>query len=119
MANAEGPTATIVVELAWSPAPREMRTLTLRLPAQATVADALHASGWPELQAVRAGGELVTAVWGHARSLAHRLHDGDRVEVLRPLKIAPMEARRARFEAAGGVKELRKRRQEKQPLKGR
>jgi putative ubiquitin-RnfH superfamily antitoxin RatB of RatAB toxin-antitoxin module len=119
MANADDGGPTIVVELAFSPAPREFRTTSLRLPAGATVADALRASGWPELADAVPGGGLVTAVWGHARPLAGLLRDGDRVEVLRPLKVAPMEARRARYEAAGGVEALRKRKQEMQPVKRR
>jgi putative ubiquitin-RnfH superfamily antitoxin RatB of RatAB toxin-antitoxin module len=126
MANADtsrpaapGETATIAVELAWSPAPRETRVLALRLPAGATIADALRASGWPELRAVEEGGELVAAVWGRARPAGHPLADGDRVEVLRPLTVAPMEARRARFEAAGGVKALRRRKHAAQAAKAR
>jgi putative ubiquitin-RnfH superfamily antitoxin RatB of RatAB toxin-antitoxin module len=117
MANADDGGPTIAVEIAFSPGPRDMRIAALRLPAGATIADALRASGWPELADAGAGTGLVTAVWGQARPLATRLHAGDRVEVLRPLKVAPMEARRARYEAAGGEKALRKRRQAQQPVK--
>ena len=119
MASAESGAATIAVELAWSPAPREMRTLQLRLPAGATIADALRASGWPELRAVEEGGGLAVAVWGRAQPADHPLADGDRVEVLRALEVAPMDARRARFEAAGGVKALRKRKHAAQAAKAR
>jgi len=119
MASADDGGPTIAVELAFSPAPREMRTASLRLPAGSTIADALRASGWPELAQAGEGGELVTAVWGQARSLKAVVRDGDRIEVLRPLKVAPMEARRARYEAAGGVKALRKRKQAMQPVKAR
>ena len=120
-AGGSGGEATLAVEVAWSPGPRDVRRVALRLPPGATVRDALRATGWPELLAViaRPGSDLVTAVWGQARGPAHRLREGDRVEVLRVLKIDPMQARRARFEAAGGVKELRRRRQELQPKKGR
>jgi sulfur carrier protein len=119
MANADRGAPTIVVELAFSPAPREVRAASLQLPAGATVGDALRACGWPELAGAGSGSELVTAVWGQARPLSTPLHDGDRVEVLRPLKVAPMEARRARYEAAGGVQALRKRKQAMQPVKAR
>jgi putative ubiquitin-RnfH superfamily antitoxin RatB of RatAB toxin-antitoxin module len=119
MANADDSGLTIAVELAFSPAPREMRTASLRLPAGSTIADALRASGWPELAQGGEGGELVTAVWGQARSLKATVRDGDRIEVLRPLKVAPMDARRARYEAAGGVKALRRRKQAMQPVKAR
>ena len=45
MVNAESLADGIAVELAWSPAPREWRQLPLRLPAGATVGDALAAAG--------------------------------------------------------------------------
>ena len=117
MANADAGGPGITVEVAFSPAPREMRTASLRLPPGATVADALRASGWPEVAPNDGEGDLVVAVWGQARPLGAVLHDGDRVEILRPLKVAPMDARRARYEAAGGVKSLRKRKQAMQPVK--
>ena len=105
----------IAVEVAWSPAPREMRRVCLTLPVGASIADALRATGWDVL-ALAAGNDealasagLSAAVWSHARPLATPLRDGDRVEVLRVLTIAPMEARRARYAAAGGVKALRRR----------
>jgi putative ubiquitin-RnfH superfamily antitoxin RatB of RatAB toxin-antitoxin module len=117
MANAE---ATIAVEVAWSPEPRRMRTTALRLPCGATVAQALRATGWPELaeaadsDAALAAAGLAVAVWARGRALDAALRDGDRVEVLRALTIAPMDARRARYEAAGGIKALRRRKLEAQ-----
>lgn len=105
----------ISVDLAWSPAPREMRRVALSLPAGASIADALRATGWDALaqaagsDAALASAGLSAAVWSRARPLATPLRDGDRVELLRVLTIAPMEARRARYEAAGGVKALRRR----------
>jgi putative ubiquitin-RnfH superfamily antitoxin RatB of RatAB toxin-antitoxin module len=101
--NAEAP-ATIAVSVAWSPAARAMQQAALRLPAGATVADALAATGWtlPE-------GGWTAAVGSRTRDLAHALRDGDRVEVLRDLQVDPMVARRARFDAAGGIDALRQR----------
>ena len=103
------------VEVVWSPAPREMLRASLKLAAGSSVADALRATGWDAL-AIAAGGDaalvsagLSAAIWGKASPLGTPLRDGDRVEVLRALTIAPMEARRARYDAAGGVKALRKR----------
>ena len=109
------PTGLLNVEVAWSPAPREMRTVSLQLLAGATLADALLATGWAEVDAARHGEDafgqacLAAAVWGVSRPLAHALRDGDRVEVLRALPIDPMDARRVRYRAAGGVKALRER----------
>jgi len=60
------------------------------LPEGATVEDALKASGWG-LEAF-AG----VAIFGERVERDVRLHDGDRVELLRPLLIDPKDARRLR-----------------------
>lgn len=69
----------------------------LLLPATATVADAIEASGVrrqvPELAA---GAEPAVGVFGRLRSPADVLHDGDRVEIYRALTIDPKQARRVR-----------------------
>jgi putative ubiquitin-RnfH superfamily antitoxin RatB of RatAB toxin-antitoxin module len=107
--------AEITVLVVWSPSARETLSATLRLPAEATLADALAAAGWPALasaaqgDAAFAAAGLSASVWSKARPLAHALRDGDRVEVLRDLQIDPMTARRVRFEAAGGIDALRRR----------
>ena len=107
--------ADIAVLVVWSPSPRETLSVTLKLPAQSTIADALAAATWPALESAARGDAafaaagLSTAVWSKARPLAHVLRDGDRVEVLRDLQIDPMTARRVRFEAAGGIDALRRR----------
>jgi uncharacterized protein len=59
----------------------------IRLPDGATVRDALAASG---LKGNQAG------IFGTRVTLDTRLADGDRVEVYRPLRVDPKEARRAR-----------------------
>ena len=107
--------AEIAVLVVWSPSARATDSVTLRLPPQASVAEAIAATGWPALasaaqgDAAFAAAGLSCAVWGKARPLGHPLRDGDRVEVLRDLQIDPMTARRVRFEAAGGVDALRQR----------
>ena len=87
------------IELAWSAGPRQVRTAVLTLPAGSTVADALRGSGWVDgdgpLDAWRCG------VWGRVQALDHTLRDGDRVEVYRPLKVDPKEARRLRYKKQG------------------
>jgi putative ubiquitin-RnfH superfamily antitoxin RatB of RatAB toxin-antitoxin module len=120
MASAEA-AMEIEVEVAWSPAPRDVRIARVRLPAGATVADAVRASGWPEVQSVIAdpASPLVMAVWGRACEGTRALREGDRVEILRVLSIDPMEARRERYEAAGGAPALRRKRKALQPRKGR
>jgi len=88
------------IELAWSVGPRQVRTAVLTLPAGSTVADALRGSGWVDgdglFDAWRCG------VWGRVQPVDHALRDGDRVEVYRPLKVDPKEARRLRYKKQGG-----------------
>jgi len=92
--------ADLRIELAWSPAPREVLTLALVLPPGSTVADALRASGWLEahglaLEALRCG------IWGRLQTPEHALRDGDRIELYRPLIVDPKEARRLRYKKQG------------------
>jgi putative ubiquitin-RnfH superfamily antitoxin RatB of RatAB toxin-antitoxin module len=113
--SAEAAPAGIAVEVVWSPASRETCASALRLPPGATVADALVASGIAALAAAGQGEQawaatgLSAAVWSRARPLDHPLREGDRVEVLRGLLVDPMDARRTRYQEAGGVDALRKR----------
>ena len=70
--------------------PRRYEQVHVMLPAGATVEDALKASGW--LLEDVAG----VAIFGERVERDARLHDGDRVELLRPLLIDPKDARRRR-----------------------
>lgn len=93
MDSAEPP---LRVELAFSPAARQVRCARLVLPAGSTVADALRASGW----AAEYGLPVETmscGVWGKVQPLDKPLRDGDRVEIYRPLTVDPKEARRLRY----------------------
>ena len=88
--------AMLRIELAYSPAPRQVQTMQLAMPAGSTVADALHATGWLQehgfaLETLRCG------VWGKVQPLDQSLRDGDRVELYRPLTVDPKEARRLRY----------------------
>jgi len=93
MAPAE---ALLRIELACSPAPRQVHRLALDLPAGSSLADALRASGWL-VQYGWAADALRCGVWGRVQPLDHALRDGDRVEVYRPLRVDPKEARRLRY----------------------
>lgn len=83
------------VEVAYARADRQW-LLALVVPAGATAADALHASGLlvecPELQV----GEPVLGIWSRQVRADTRLVAGDRVEVYRPLVADPKTARRRR-----------------------
>jgi putative ubiquitin-RnfH superfamily antitoxin RatB of RatAB toxin-antitoxin module len=89
--------ALIRVELAWSPGPKQVELESITLPAGAKLADALQASTrlkllWPE------GWEsLPCGVWSKLRPHDHPLRDGDRIELYRPLRVDPKEARRQRY----------------------
>lgn len=75
-------------------------TLELLLPPESSVGDALvHAAG-PLREAGVEVTELGLAVFGRTASLATRLRDGDRIELLRPLQATPREAREGRAAAA-------------------
>ena len=74
--------------MAW---PRRHRSLTIELPDDATLGEALEQAGWAETENV--SGYAIFGVNADASSL---LHDGDRIELLRPLTIDPKDARRRR-----------------------
>jgi putative ubiquitin-RnfH superfamily antitoxin RatB of RatAB toxin-antitoxin module len=111
----------LAIEVAWSPAPRDVRLARVCLAPGATVADAVRACGWPEVQSVIDDpvSGLATAVWGQGCEASRALREGDRVEILRVLEVDPMEARRERYDAAGGASALRRKRQALQPRKVR
>jgi putative ubiquitin-RnfH superfamily antitoxin RatB of RatAB toxin-antitoxin module len=87
------------VTLVFSPAPREVHEAVVDLPPGSGVADALRTSGWVE----RFGGvdHLGFAVWGRRCPPDQVLRDGDRLELLRPLRVDPKVARRERFVGQG------------------
>jgi putative ubiquitin-RnfH superfamily antitoxin RatB of RatAB toxin-antitoxin module len=104
MACVEVTPAMLRVELACSPAPRAVQLVQVLLPAGATVRDALQAgltTGLAAAAAIGDAGELTLGIWGRVAALDDPLHDGDRVEVYRGLKVDPKEARRLRYRAQG------------------
>jgi putative ubiquitin-RnfH superfamily antitoxin RatB of RatAB toxin-antitoxin module len=77
----------VEVVRAW---PRRHALVALELAAGATVADALRACGLPM------EGVAAQAIFGERVPAARQLQDGDRVELLEPLRLDPKEARRRR-----------------------
>ena len=67
--------------------PAKASVVTVQLDEGATVAEAIAASG---LTGTAFG------IFGKSVAAGHRLRDGDRVEIYRPLKMDPKEARRRR-----------------------
>jgi len=95
MAPAEDPpgTAVLHIEVVYA-TPEQQDLVAVSLPAPLTARQAVQASGLlqrhPEI-------ELETAtlgVFGEVVAHGHALAEGDRVEIYRPLRIDPREARR-------------------------
>jgi uncharacterized protein len=84
--------AVIRVEVVYALA-KELDAVSLRLPAGATVRDAVTASGIAERRAVNLDS---VGVFGRRVAPDTRLADGDRVEIYRPLLLDPKEQRRQR-----------------------
>jgi putative ubiquitin-RnfH superfamily antitoxin RatB of RatAB toxin-antitoxin module len=89
--------AEIHVEVAYCPAPGQIDLVALTLPAGATLADALDASGLRLRHALPVEG-LRLGLWGKLREPSQVLRECDRVEVYRPLRVDPKEARRQRYQ---------------------
>jgi uncharacterized protein len=88
-------TETIEVEVIYAELEKVWQ-FAMRLPVNSTVADALavakqHAD-WPDIEIKP---ELL-AVYGQTATMRTKLHEFDRVEILRPLALDPMDARRGR-----------------------
>ena len=73
--------------------PDAVSRVTLRLPAGATVAVALEAAA-PLLGASTVALGSTVGIFGTVVGQDHRLADGDRIELLRPLAADPKEQRR-------------------------
>ena len=103
--------AELLVEVVSDLDPAGVRQRWLRLPAGATVADALRASEFVEWQATEGDHHstpLLVGCWGRRCELTSALRDRDRVELYRPLAVQPMEARRQRLQRDGLKKQARK-----------
>ena len=86
------------VAVACSPRPGVACEVEVALAAGMSVFDAVRASGllerYPEVDISTQS----VGVWGRRCALDTLLHEGDRVEIYRPLLLDPMEARRRRAE---------------------
>jgi uncharacterized protein len=89
--------ALLAVCVAYSPRPGEVDEVQLALPSGATVQDALNQSGLLQRHAEIDVAAARVGVWSKLRALDHLLRDRDRVEIYRPLRVDPKEARRLRY----------------------
>lgn len=88
---------TIAVEVVFSPAAGEIDLVHLDLAAGTTALQALRASRLMERHPQIDPSVMALGVWGRACAPGSMLRDGDRLEVYRPLKVDPKEARRQRY----------------------
>ncbi|MDR7095620.1 RnfH family protein [Hydrogenophaga laconesensis] len=89
------------ITLMHAPAPREVVEDVLDIPEGTTLGEALQQAGWlqrfPDIQS----GSLATGIWGRKAGWDWVLREGDRVEVVRGLRVDPKVARRERFKGQG------------------
>jgi len=74
--------------MAW---PRRHKAVSLDMPENATLGQALEKAGWTAVEGVTG-----YAIFGINADASTVLHEGDRIELLRPLQIDPKDARRRR-----------------------
>lgn len=86
----------ILVEVVYA-LPERQRLVIVALDPGATVARAIRESGLAEeFPEIDPGGRNPVGVFGRHCRLDDRVRDGDRVEIYRPLRADPREARRLR-----------------------
>jgi len=85
--------------------PARQEVIDVTLPAGATIEDAIRLSGmlarFPEIDLSRNR----VGIYGEVARLQDPVHDGDRVEIYRPLQVDPKEIRRARAGKSAGRRE--------------
>lgn len=96
----ESAAPTIEIEVVYAERDRQLLR-ALRLPAGSTVAQAIDAAGIREL--VPSGAPCAIGIFGRLVQADDVLNDGDRVELYRPLRLDPKEARRRRAKTGSKV----------------
>lgn len=82
-------------------APRRVQEWELELSSGASAEQALRACGLYDDRFKQPGPEPLLGIWGRRCTLDAVLDDGDRLELYRPLRVDPKEARRERFVGQG------------------
>jgi len=92
----------MIIEILVSLNSREIERIEWQTVQSPSVAQAkLHLTNVSENFANRTSQNWQTAVWGKPVDPSYLLKDGDRLEVLRPLRVDPKVARRERFQKQG------------------
>ena len=90
------------IEVIYCPQPGQCDCVALDLPEGTNVQDALEASGLCQRHGLPPGAFEV-GIWGRKQPLQALLREHDRVEIYRPLRVDPKEARRQRYKRSKGV----------------
>ena len=88
--------------------PDQQESITVALPSGATIRAAIERSRIMERYAEINLAVNKVGIYGVLRGLGDTVHDGDRVEIYRPLLIDPKEARRRNASAASQAVSQRK-----------
>lgn len=95
------PAETVRVSVVYSPQPRVIDETEVSLPAGATLAEAIRASGVLDRHPALDITQAKFGIWGRVQPSGTVLRERDRVEVYRPLQVDPKEARRLRYRKVG------------------
>ena len=87
----------LAVEVVYSPEAGVLESVSLQVQQGTTMAQAIELSGLLTRHAELNTAPLAGGVWGKRCEPAQILRDRDRVEVYRPLRVDPKEARRQRY----------------------
>ncbi|MDT7517155.1 RnfH family protein [Rhodoferax sp. TBRC 17660] len=82
-------------------APRQVSEIRVKLPKGLTAAGAIAASGLLTNVPDAHVDALALAIWGKKVAPTHVMRQGDRLELLSPLRVDPKVARRERFARQG------------------
>jgi putative ubiquitin-RnfH superfamily antitoxin RatB of RatAB toxin-antitoxin module len=98
--------AECTITLCFSPAPRQVCELALRVPTGSTLERAVTLAAqqatWPADWRERAQWHTLTpSLWGRKAAWGAVLREGDRIELCRGLRVDPKVARRERFSKQG------------------
>jgi uncharacterized protein len=95
----------IQVTVVFSPAPRTVLEIQLRLPVGTMLSQALAELPWPDrgdvLKDSISDRSVSVGIWGRKAGPETVLREGDRLELYRPLRVDPKVARRERFVGQG------------------
>jgi hypothetical protein len=97
----ESGAAAVVEAVVVYAVPGRAHLFETRVPAGSTILTAIQACGILSAVPELAGRELDVGIFGRSCRLEDAVHEGDRIEIYRPLAVEPKEARRLRAALKG------------------